>query len=84
VWSDQLGHKLQMLGDTRPTDELTCVSGALEAGKFAFAASRAGRLTGLIASDSPREVARYRPHIAASTLLEDMLTDGLRAAGTAR
>ena len=69
VWSDQYEHKIQILGSVHGDDETTLVSGSLDERKFALAYSRESRICGLVAFNSPREVAAMRTLIAQSALM---------------
>jgi len=69
VWSDQYEHKVQILGRFDGEDETTLYSGSLEERRFTLLYSRAGVLRGVVAVDSPREVAELRPRIAAADAL---------------
>ena len=72
VWSDQYEHKIQILGTVHGDDETTLVSGSLDERKFALAYSREGRICGLVAFNSPREVPAMRTLIAQSALMADV------------
>ena len=72
VWSDQYEHKIQILGTVHGDDETTLVSGSLDERKFALAYSREGRICGLVAFNSPREVVAMRTLIAQSALMADV------------
>lgn len=66
VWSDQYEHKIQILGGVRGDDQTTLLQGSFEERRFAVAYSRAGRLTGMVAFNLPREIAVKRSLVAES------------------
>jgi len=72
-WSDQYDVKIQFAGRMSPDDELRVVAGSLAERKFTALYGRAGRLTGVLALNRPRDLARYRRLIAASTPFESAL-----------
>ena len=59
-WSDQYGHKIQMLGSPKPTDEVVVVDGSLEEFNFVMLYGRAGRLSGALGFSRPRALMAYR------------------------
>ncbi len=66
-WSDQYDVKIQFAGRMRGDDELRVVAGSLEERKFTALYGRAGRLTGVLCFNRPRDLAKYRRLIAART-----------------
>jgi NADPH-dependent 2,4-dienoyl-CoA reductase/sulfur reductase-like enzyme len=64
-WSDQYDVKLQFAGRVQPDDELTVVDGALDRPAYVALFGRAGRLTGVLASNRPAPFLRYRKLVAA-------------------
>ena len=64
VWSDQYGHKIQLVGRPTADDELTVVEDPVE-GRHLAVYERAGRVVGMLAIDSPRQLMRGRKAIAA-------------------
>ena len=71
IWSDQYGHKFQMLGAVGEGDA-TLLRGALSDRRFALAFSRAGRLRGVITCDLPDEIANLRNLVATSAPMKDV------------
>lgn len=72
-WSDQYDVKIQFAGRMRPDDQLRVVAGSLESRKFTALYGRAGRLSGVLCFNRPRDLAKYRRLIAARTSFEDAL-----------
>jgi NADPH-dependent 2,4-dienoyl-CoA reductase/sulfur reductase-like enzyme len=70
-WSDQYDVKIQFAGRTRGDDELRVVAGSLEERKFTALYGRAGRLSGVLCFNRPRDLARYRRLIAARSSFAD-------------
>jgi len=64
VWSDQYGHKLQVVGHTNPDDEVVVVDGDVEELRFVAALGRGGRLVGAFAIDMPGRMVRWRNKVA--------------------
>lgn len=60
VWSDQFGHKIQVLGHVTTDDRVEVVDGTLDADGWVVAWFRDGRLSGIVALDRPRVVVRAR------------------------
>jgi NADPH-dependent 2,4-dienoyl-CoA reductase/sulfur reductase-like enzyme len=58
VWSDQYGHRMQLLGAGQPGDELRVVVGSLESRRFVALRGRAGRVVGAVGMDSAAGVMR--------------------------
>lgn len=63
-WSDQYDRKLQMVGRTRPTDEMVIVDGSLEERKFTALFRRGDRLAACFAMSQPRALIKYRKLLA--------------------
>lgn len=64
IWSDQYGHKFQIIGRVSARDDTTLLHGTLRERRFAVAYSRAGRLHGLVACDMPEVIAETRRRFA--------------------
>ncbi len=78
-WSDQYGIKIQSAGHLRPDDEVRVVSGSVPERKFTALYGRAGRLTGVLTFNRPRDAIAYRMRIA-----EGLGWDAALAAGVTR
>ena len=63
-WSDQYGIKIQSAGLIRADDEVRVVAGSVEERKFCALYGRAGRLTGVLTFDRPRDAIAYRTQLA--------------------
>ena len=61
VWSDQYGHRIQVLGTPQPGDETVVVDGSLEELGFVALYGRAGRLSAALGFNRPRALMAYRP-----------------------
>ena len=59
--SDQYGHKIQVIGTPKPTDEVKLVTGSTEELRFAALFLRTGRLSGVVGFSEPRSVMAYMP-----------------------
>lgn len=64
VWSDQYGHKLQVVGHTTPDDEVVVVEGDPGAQRFVAALGREGRLVGAFGMDMPGRIMAWRRKVA--------------------
>jgi NADPH-dependent 2,4-dienoyl-CoA reductase/sulfur reductase-like enzyme len=60
VWSEQYGVRIEVAGMPRPDDRMQVAGGSLEERRFVGLCERDGRLSGVIAFDSTRELLRYR------------------------
>jgi 3-phenylpropionate/trans-cinnamate dioxygenase ferredoxin reductase subunit len=58
-WSDQYGHKIQVIGTPRPSDETVVVDGSWEELSFLALFGREGRLTGALGFSRPRALMAY-------------------------
>lgn len=72
VWSDQYGHKIQIVGDVGARFETTLLQGSVAERRFAVAYSDQGVLCGVVAFDLPREVVQKRPLIASAARMADV------------
>jgi 3-phenylpropionate/trans-cinnamate dioxygenase ferredoxin reductase subunit len=72
VWSDQYEHKIQILGQINGDDDMTMLQGSFDERRFAMAYSRAGRISGLVAFNLPREIVSKRPLIAQSAPMAEV------------
>ena len=63
-WSDQYGKKIQMLGHTSPSDEVTRVTGSPEEGKWLALFHRSGVITGAVSLNQPRGLILARPLVS--------------------
>jgi NADPH-dependent 2,4-dienoyl-CoA reductase/sulfur reductase-like enzyme len=88
LWSDQLGHQIQLVGSTLGFDEVAVAHGSLRDSAFVALYRRGDQLTAALAVDKPKLLARYRrllsrPVSWQSAVAELDLPDGLaaRAAG---
>ena len=64
VWSDQLGHKIQVVGSTLGFDEVVIAHGTLPGAKFLALYRRGDQLTAALAMNQPKLIARYRRLLA--------------------
>ncbi|HLH99616.1 MAG TPA: FAD-dependent oxidoreductase [Acidimicrobiales bacterium] len=64
VWSDQLGSKLQVVGDPQPEDEVQVVDGSLDEDRWVVAYGREGRLTAAAGLGRPARVMKLRTLLA--------------------
>ena len=71
VWSDQYGHKIQILGDVGSRFETTLLQGSVAERRFAVAYADQGVLCGVVAFDMPREIVQKRPLIARAARMAD-------------
>jgi 3-phenylpropionate/trans-cinnamate dioxygenase ferredoxin reductase subunit len=60
VWSDQLGHKIQLVGSTLGFDQVTVVHGSLAGPEFVALYRRGDQLTAALAVNAPKLLTRYR------------------------
>ncbi len=72
-WSDQYDRKIQLAGRVRPDDEIQVVTGSLQERRFAAIYGRAGRITGVLGFNRPRQVMRYRTLIAQQASFDEAL-----------
>lgn len=68
VWSDQYEHTIHVAGVPRADDELRVLEGSPEDGPFAAVLVRDGRLSGVVALDSPRAFRRLRRQLGERSL----------------
>ena len=69
-WTDQHGHRLQFVG-TAPADaEVEVHTGSTDSGKFVAELRSSGVVTGVFASNSPRDFLKYRLAFQNSTYRE--------------
>jgi 3-phenylpropionate/trans-cinnamate dioxygenase ferredoxin reductase subunit len=66
VWSDQLGHRLQIFGRPRSSDDTACAD--TEETKPVSIHSRDGRVTGVVGLDSGKTLRRYAQFIGQPSL----------------
>ncbi len=72
-WSDQYGHKIQVIGSPQPTDETVVVDGSLEELCFLALFGRGGRLTGALGFSRPRALMAYLPLLERGASLAEAL-----------
>lgn len=70
-WSDQYGHKIQVLGTPQPGDKTVVVDGTLEELAFVVLFGRAGRLTGALGFSRAKVLMNYWPMVEAGTSFAD-------------
>ena len=68
VWSDQYGVRIQFLGHSAATDDVTVVKGSVAEGKFVALYGRAGVLVGALGVSMPKELMAYRKMLAGDPL----------------
>jgi 3-phenylpropionate/trans-cinnamate dioxygenase ferredoxin reductase subunit len=71
-WTEQHGHRLQFVGSAAVDSELDVPSGALESGRFVAGLRTGGAITGVFASNSPRDFLKRR------LAFNDRRSDGCR------
>ncbi len=74
-WSDQYGKKIQMLGHPRPDDDVVCVSGSPDEGKWLALYSRGGVVTGIVTLSQPRALMLSKHLLESPTTLDRALDD---------
>ena len=73
VWSDQYAVKIQVAGQVRPDGEVKLIAGSIAERKFTVLFGRAGRLSGVLAFNRPRDVIKYRRLLADRPSWDDAL-----------
>jgi NADPH-dependent 2,4-dienoyl-CoA reductase/sulfur reductase-like enzyme len=73
-WSDQYGHKIQVIGSPQPTDETVVVDGTVQELSFLALFARAGRLSGALGFARPRELMAYVPLLERGASLAEALS----------
>jgi NADPH-dependent 2,4-dienoyl-CoA reductase/sulfur reductase-like enzyme len=73
VWSDQHGHRLQLIGLPRPDAEVRIVHGDTEVPKLVALYGSGERLDAVLAVDHPGKLMRYRPLLAEGGSWRDAL-----------
>lgn len=71
VWSDQHDVKIQFAGHAASADSVAVLEGSAEDGKLVALYGRAGRLTGVVAWNSPARLIRFRRAIADGVTLDE-------------
>ena len=64
VWSDQYGHKLQLVGQIAPRDDVLVVDGAIADRRFIAICGRDGEVTGVLGMNRPALLMRWRARLA--------------------
>jgi 3-phenylpropionate/trans-cinnamate dioxygenase ferredoxin reductase subunit len=64
VWSDQLGHKVQVVGSTADFDEVCVTHGSLRELEFVALYRRGDQLTAALGMNQPKLITRYRRLLA--------------------
>lgn len=77
-WTDQFGHRIQLVGDAGAGDEVT-FSGDLAAPEFTAVVSRAGIPVAGMAVNQPRSIPLLRRQIEAATTSKERLQDEIPA-----
>lgn len=72
VWSDQYGHKIQIVGRPAAGDQITLIEDPSE-GRHVAIYERSGRVVGMLSVDSPRKMLRGRKAIAAGTPAAELM-----------
>lgn len=75
VWSDQYGHKVQVLGHVGADDELVVLSGDLDGDTWVVGYLRGGRLAGVVGLDQPRAVMGRRRLVQQAATLDELRDD---------
>ena len=78
-WSDQYDVKIQFAGSVRPDDEIRVAHGAISERRFVALYGRAGRLTGALAFNRPRQLIGYRRMLRERASFEDALATAAAA-----
>lgn len=77
-WTDQYGHRIQLVGDAREADAIE-IDGDREAGKFSALLSRDGLPVAGMAVDQPRSIPAMRRSIQAAQVNPERRPDEVRA-----
>lgn len=72
-WSDQFGHRIQMLGHCRASDDVQVVHGSVAERRFVALFARDGLLTAVLALDSPRLLMPFRQLLAHGSSVTDAI-----------
>jgi 3-phenylpropionate/trans-cinnamate dioxygenase ferredoxin reductase subunit len=78
-WTDQFGHRIQLVGNAAAGDEVE-LSGDVEAPEFTARVRRDGELVAGMAVDQPRAIPALRRQIEGSVEDEERSGDGIRTA----
>ena len=76
VWSDQYGHRLQIVGRPRPHDEICIVEDNPAKAVLVALYARQGRLSGAFTLNAPNRVLALRRSLAARASLDQALAIG--------
>jgi NADPH-dependent 2,4-dienoyl-CoA reductase/sulfur reductase-like enzyme len=76
VWSDQFGHRVQVLGHVRGDDEVVTLSGALDADQWVVGFVRDGRVVGVVGLDDPGGVMGRRALVERTAPRDDLSPAG--------
>ncbi len=80
-WSDQYDLKLQFAGRVRADDELVLVEGTLADRNYVALYGRAGKLRGVLASNRPQQLLRYRKLLSEQASFDAALNAARPSAG---
>jgi NADPH-dependent 2,4-dienoyl-CoA reductase/sulfur reductase-like enzyme len=72
-WSDQYGHKIQVLGSLQGATETVVVDGSLEELSFVVVFGRSGRFVGALGFGRPRVLMAYMPLLQAGASFAEAL-----------
>jgi 3-phenylpropionate/trans-cinnamate dioxygenase ferredoxin reductase component len=78
-WTDQFGHRVQLVGDASCGDEVT-IEGDIAAPEFTATVSRAGLAVAGMSVNRPRAIPGLRRQIEATTAHEERTQDEIRTA----
>jgi NADPH-dependent 2,4-dienoyl-CoA reductase/sulfur reductase-like enzyme len=73
VWSDQYGHRLQVVGDPHPSDDVRLLTGTMGRAGFVAVYVRDGDVTAAVGLDAGPGVIGLRPHVARKARLREVL-----------
>jgi 3-phenylpropionate/trans-cinnamate dioxygenase ferredoxin reductase subunit len=70
-WSDQYGHKVQVLGRPRPSATVHVVRGSFAESRLVALYEEAGLVSAIVGLDQPRALMLSRPLLATPTTLDE-------------
>jgi NADPH-dependent 2,4-dienoyl-CoA reductase/sulfur reductase-like enzyme len=72
VWSDQYERKIQIVGRSAATDEVTVIEDSSD-GRHVAVYERSGKVVGMLSIDAPRTMLRGRKAVAARTSAAELV-----------
>lgn len=74
VWSDQYGHRIQIVGRPAATDQITVIEDPSD-GHHVVIYERSGKVAGMLSIDAPRKMLRGRKAVAAGLSTADLMAN---------